>query len=139
MPVYEYYCQTCNVEFEQLLIQRDEIKEYKDFYPCPSCKELSPRIPSATNFNFKGTAGNSGSHDLDYPTLDKAVGRSANRRWKEYHERKAARDAARRKLGTNTITTDGLSSDSKILPVNNGHLGNREKGIKLFKRTLKAT
>lgn len=132
MPVYEYFCDHCNVKFEELLTQREEIKKYVDFCPCPECAELSPRIPSAVNFTFKGTPGSSGSHDLDYPVLDKAVGRSAERRWKKFATRKKERDQARQNLGTNMISVEQdkiVSTDSKVAEV-------REKGIKLFKKGL---
>lgn len=145
MPTYEYYCQTCNVKFDELLIQKQEIEEFQDFYPCPTCGELSPRVPSVINFQFKGNAegdptklGNSGVHDLDYPSMDKAVGRSANRRWKQINERKAKRDAARRELGTNVISTNGLDTDGAVRPVSPDVAKNREIGIKSFKRALKS-
>ena len=145
MPTYEYLCQTCNIEFEQLLIQKDEIEEYQDFHPCPKCGELSPRIPSAVNFQFKGNAegdptkpGSSGVHDLDYPSVDKAVGRSANRRWKQFNERKAQRDKARRELGTNTIAVGGLEADAGVQAISSDQSKIREKGIKTFKEALKS-
>lgn len=138
MPNYEYCCQTCNIEFEQLLITKQEIEEYGDFHPCPTCGELSPRIPSAVNFQFKGNPGNSGSHDLDYPSLDKAVGRSANQRWKQFNERKAKRDIARQELGVNNISVSGLESNAKIKAVSSDQSKIREKGIKTFKKSLKS-
>jgi len=95
---------------------------------------------SAANFNFKGVAegdptrkGNSGIHDLDYPTLDKAIGRSANRKWKEYHKEKDARDKARRALGTNTIT----ERDGHAAPVEPGVMGLRRQGIKTLRKAIK--
>ena len=145
MPTYEYECQTCHIEFDQLLIQKDEIEEFRDFHPCPECGELSPRIPSAVNFQFKGNAegdptkqGNSGIHDLDYPSVDKAVGRSANRRWKQFKERKAMRDKARKELGTNQIAVAGLEADAPVQAVSSDQSTVREKGIKSLKQALKS-
>lgn len=114
MPTFEYMCESCEIIFEELLILQSEIKEFSQSHPCKNCKEPCGRVPSVTNFQFKGVAegdptkkGSSGSHDLDYPTLDKAIGRSSNRKWKEYQERKAYRDRVRREAGTNALTTDG--------------------------------
>jgi len=135
MPVYEYFCDHCNVKFEELLTQREEVEKYSDFCPCPECSELSPRIPSAANFNFRGTPGSSGSHDLDYPVLDKAVGRSAERRWKEFSSRKKKRDQARQNLGTNMISVE----PDKIVPTDLKTAEAREKGIKLFKKGLSSS
>lgn len=125
--------------FEELL-NSTESKEYFSAHPCPECGESAPRVMSAANFNFKGVAegdptrkGNSGVHDLDYPTLDKAIGRSANRKWKEYHKEKAARDNARKALGTNTIT----ERDGHAAPVESGVMGLRRQGIKTLRKAIK--
>lgn len=75
--------------------------------------------------------GNSGVHDLDYPVLDKAVGRSANRKWKEYDARKKARDEARRRFGTNAIS---VGPDGEASPASPGVLDVREKGLQLLKK-----
>lgn len=95
---------------------------------------------STTNFNFKGVAegdptrkGNSGSHDLDYPSLDKAIGRSANRKWKKYHADKAKRDAARKAYGTNIIT----ERDGSPKPVDSKVMDLRRQGIKTLRKAIK--
>lgn len=63
---------------------------------------------SSTNFAFKappgrtagsGVHGQSGSHDLDYPILDKAIGRSAEEKWKKQARKTAAREALRKATG----------------------------------------
>lgn len=131
MPIFEYFCSKCDVELEELLTQTDEIKEYSDSFPCPICHERAPKIPSATNFNFKGgTPGNSGVHDLDFPILDKAVGRSAEQKWAKYRERKAARDEVRKQLGTNSIST----IDNKVVPADPTTLQLREKALTTLKK-----
>lgn len=117
MPTYEYFCRSCESEFEELLIQSDEIKKYSEWHPCPSCGNKADRMKvSIMNFAFKapagqtsgsGVHGQSGVHDLDYPSIDKAVGRSAAKRWKGVKERKAERDKIRRESGTNMITEIG--------------------------------
>lgn len=124
--------------FEELHISLSDTKKYEKEHPCPACKAPSKRVPSASNFAFKGKAGSdptsgrssSGSHDLDYPSLDKAVGRSANRRWKEYEPRKQARDKVRRETGSVAIaeTKDGPR------PADPGVMKAREAGLAMFKK-----
>jgi putative FmdB family regulatory protein len=140
MPNYEYECRACEVVFEELLMSREEVEKYSKEHPCPQCKQLAPRIMSRTNFQFKGVAegdptrvGNSGVHDLDYPKLDKAVGRSANRKWKEYDARKEARDRARRDLGTNAVS---IGPRGEIQATDQKTLKARETGIKTWQKAL---
>ena len=141
MPTFEYSCDSCEILFEELLLQRNEIESYREWHPCPQCGGRAGREKvSLTNFNFaapagqtagSGVHGQSGVHDLDYPKLDKAVGRSATTRWQGYDARKAERDKVRKEAGTNLITTtpDGkpIASDSTTTQL-------REKALKTFSR-----
>lgn len=136
MPTFEYACEFCRSIFEELFLTKQEVQKYSQKHPCPSCKRSCKRIPSATNFQFKGVAegdptrrGNSGSHDLDYPSLDKAIGRSANRKWKEYDNRKKTNDAARKQFGTNTLS---VGPNGQLAPTDSNTLSLREKGLKIF-------
>lgn len=138
MPAYEYRCQACEVVFEELLLNREDVKAYSKKHPCPQCKKPAPRIMSRTNFQFKGVSegdptrrGNSGSHDLDYPPGDKAVGRSANRKWKEYNEKFAARAKARKELGTNAVS---VAPDGSVTATDSATLKARETGIKTWQK-----
>lgn len=74
--------------------------------------------------------GQSGVHDLDYPVLDKAIGRSAEKKWSIYQQRKQLRDKVRKEAGTNAIAQSG----DKITPMTKQGLEMREKGLKLFKK-----
>jgi putative FmdB family regulatory protein len=142
VPTYEYRCNRCDETFEELLLDSDDIKSYAREHPCPSCKQPALRVPSAANFSFSaparatagsGVHGQSGSHDLDYPSLDKAVGRSASKKWTEYDERKAVRDKVRKEAGTNSVTVAGdtaVPSDSKVLDA-------RAKGLRTWSRARK--
>jgi len=139
MPVYEYSCDSCEIIFEHLFLNLKEAREFADHRACPECGHIAERVPSAASFSFKGVAegdptrsGNSGVHDLDYPSLDKAIGRSANRKWKKYHADKAQRDKARRELGTNSITTD--SDGSNVRPASSDVLRLRGKGLSTLKK-----
>ena len=115
MPIFEYRCEPCNVEFEETLTNQDEIKEYANWYTCPGCGEKATRLGvSITNFNFKGGVrgesgvhGQSGVHDLDYPILDKAIGRSSEKRWTRIKQDQASRDQVRKETGSDALTKLG--------------------------------
>lgn len=107
-PTFEYLCEDCKIVFEETLIDPDEVKEYASCHPCKNCSSIAKRVAiSLVNFQFKGTPGHSGSHDLDYPTLDKAVGRSSASKWEDINRRKEAADKVRRETGVNAINTAG--------------------------------
>ena len=141
MPSYEYRCEPCEVVFEELLLQREDVKAYAKEHPCPKCGESASRVLSRTNFQFKGISegdptrrGSSGSHDLDYPSADKAVGRSANRKWKEYDRKFAARAEARKELGTNAVS---VAPDGSVSATDSATLKAREAGINTWQKALK--
>jgi putative FmdB family regulatory protein len=140
LPNYEYGCKECNIIFEELLMSREEVAKYAKEHPCPECRRPAPRVISRANFQFKVVAegdptrrGNSGVHDLDYPVLDKAVGRSANRKWKEYNARKEARDRARRELGTNAVSQ---GPDGRVSATDGKTLDARTMGIRTWQKAL---
>ncbi|OPZ39527.1 MAG: Zinc ribbon domain protein [Synergistetes bacterium ADurb.BinA166] len=120
MPIYEYKCPPCQSEFEELLTLSDDVKKYADWHPCPSCGGRAERLRmSVTNFQFAGGVrgetgvhGQSGSHDLDYPTLDKAVGRSSDKKWTRINQEKETRSKIRKEAGTNALS----KIDGKIVP-----------------------
>lgn len=75
-------------------------------YTCPQCGAKAPLVVSNFGFAFAPSAGptaNSGVHDQDYPTADKAVGRSAESRWQMIREREAVKKEAREKGGTHAL------------------------------------
>lgn len=143
MPLFPYFCDVCDIEFEELLIKKAEIEEYTDHHPCPQCHDRAERIRVApVAFQFaggvrgeSGVHGNSGSHDLDYPSLDKAVGRSANAKWDNINKRQEVRARARRELGTNAIT----EVNGQVKAVGEKVLKERQKGLEMFKRAKEAT
>ncbi len=136
MPTFEYICNACECLFEEVLILRDEIAQFSDWYPCPYCKGRAEREKvSITNFNFKapegqtqgsGVHGQSGVHDLDYPKLDKAIGRSSDTKWAGYDVRKKDRDAYRRRVGTNSIIETPSGSR---LPADESTMTLRERAL----------
>jgi putative FmdB family regulatory protein len=135
VPVFEYTCKNCDVGFEEILVNSEDIKNFFEKHKCPVCNKWAKRQPvSAVNFTFKSsTPGNSGSHDLDYPTLDKAVGRSSEKKWGKINDRKAARDKVRKESGTNSITQIG----NKMMPTSPEKLAVRQKAFETLREVSK--
>jgi len=134
MPTFEYSCSKCEILFEELLLKISEIEEYKDWHPCPQCGDPADREKvSLTNFSFKapggptqgsGVHGQSGVHDLDYPKLDKAVGRSSSVRWTNFDKKKKERDRIRKEAGTNALS---VGPDGRPKPMSSDVAQKREK------------
>jgi hypothetical protein len=118
--------------FEEIFLDPEEAKKYQNQHPC-RCGAVADRVLSATNFQFAGAPGQSGSHDLDYPTLDKAVGRSAAKKWQSFYEGKAQRDKVRKEAGQFAVTqtADG------IVPTSPEKLKAREQAIQAFNEAKK--
>src|SRR5271157_1649017 len=111
MPQFEYICRKCEALFEELFILKDDIEKFRDQCPCPHCGTMSARAGvSITNFSFSTAASapaNSGFHDVDYPTADKLIGRDANAKWENYHEREAKKDKVRKETGVVQLRDNG--------------------------------
>jgi putative FmdB family regulatory protein len=133
MPVFEYECKSCQAEFEEILTQQDDIKKYANWHLCPGCGTKAQRLGiSVTNFNFKGGVrgesgvhGQSGVHDLDYPKLDKAIGRSANKRWERINKDQTTRDKIRKDTKSDALAKDG----NTFIPASTSGLQIREMGL----------
>lgn len=102
MPQYTFECQTCALRFTRTLKMDNYATQ-----PCPNCTDAAPLVVEGFAFKFEATPGaspgNSGVHDLDYPTADKAIGRSADQRWGLIHERDKVKAEARRQGGTHAL------------------------------------
>ncbi len=137
MPIFEYFCEPCNAEFEEALTNQDDIKQYGTWYPCPGCGGYAARLGvSVTNFNFKGGVrgesgvhGQSGVHDLDYPQLDKAIGRSSAKRWERIHREQAVRDQIRRETGTVGLVKEQTKDKTVFTPATQDNMKVREMGM----------
>lgn len=102
MPHYVFECPVCNVRFERTLKMGEHTT-----HPCPSCQDAAPQVID-TEFGFAfaqgaGAPANSGVHDHDYPTADKAVGRSAEERWGLIQRRETVKNEARKEGGTHAL------------------------------------
>ena len=51
MPIYEYHCDACDMEFEEWHRHADDIVEVL----CPACKKTAHRVISNTTFVLKGS------------------------------------------------------------------------------------
>jgi putative FmdB family regulatory protein len=102
VPQYTFECQTCDLRFTRTLKMENYTTQ-----PCPNCADPAPRVLEGFAFQFDqapgASPGNSGVHDHDYPTADKAVGRSADERWALIHERDKVKEEARRQGGTHAL------------------------------------
>jgi len=101
MPKYSFECDACSVRFERSL----KIGEHPT-HDCPSCHEPAPLVVGDFGFSFEkgsGAPANSGVHDHDYPTADKAVGRSSLERWSVMRERDKVKKQAREQGGTHAL------------------------------------
>jgi putative FmdB family regulatory protein len=102
--MYTFACEDCNVEFLRTLKMAEHLT-----HECPSCGRDAPRVWDADSlaFAFKGSqtgaTANTGVHDNDYPTADKLVGRDAEVRWAEIHEREKVKAEARKQGGTHAL------------------------------------
>lgn len=74
MPLFEYICENCGYEFEELIVDSDsEIK-------CRKCDSLAKRKISSFSSVVVGNE-----------SLDVRIGKEAEKRWEMYHERQEAR------------------------------------------------
>lgn len=119
MPKYIFECQ-CGLRFDRTLKMG-----LHPTHGCPSCREEAPRIFSGVDFGFAFAANanavspNTGVHDLDHPSADKAVGRSADNRWQTYHNRASIKDKVRKVAGVQQLARvdgDGYTDYTSMTP-----------------------
>jgi putative FmdB family regulatory protein len=84
MPRYEFKCSPCSLRFEE------SVKMGVKSHPCPKCSAPSPKKLSSFGFQFASgkVPGNTGVDSLD-SSVDKAVGRDADKRWETIKDRRA--------------------------------------------------
>jgi putative FmdB family regulatory protein len=104
MPIYEYICDNCGLQFEMLkgISQSDESEK------CPECDAVAQKVPSAVNHSFAHTPTgpvpqNTGVHAIDY-NADRVIGADAERRWatieeRQKHKEGVLQDAAKQGIG----------------------------------------
>ena len=134
MPKYIFECPQCVVRFERNL----KVGEHTT-HECPQCQDQAPLVIEGFGFAFaagSGAQANSGVHDQDYPTADKAVGRSAAKRWAHLRERDKVKQAARAQGGTHALIRHSGRDHIDYEPMSDA---GREARRGLAKEVLKAT
>lgn len=109
MPAYRFKC-VCGLEFERKLKMGNHPN-----HECPECKSEAPRLFAGVALGLKFEQGsspvnNSGFHDLDYPTADKAVGRESEVRWEGYAERDRVKRKVRKETGHGALVRKDVGS-----------------------------
>lgn len=94
MPTYEFSCATCRLQFKRSL----KIGEHLQ-HECPRCLSDADRVWSSIGGHkfgsSEGAVANTGVHADDYPTADRAVGKSAEERWGVIVEREKVKKSVR--------------------------------------------
>jgi putative FmdB family regulatory protein len=93
MPIYEYRCEECGVQFEELW---KTVSKAKDVAPCPECGTEAPKIMSPANHQFAHTPSgpvpqNTGVSQIDH-SYDRVIGRDAEAKWAKIEERNKVKD-----------------------------------------------
>lgn len=78
MSLYEYMCQTCGYEFEELINN----KEDNLFISCKKCGNDAERKMSTFLSVVEGSSNES---------IDKKIGREANKRWQMHYDQQSKR------------------------------------------------
>jgi putative FmdB family regulatory protein len=100
MPLYEFFCRDCNLKFEELVNQTDISQS-----PCIKCGKPANKQVSSFAPVISGGSPNE--------TIDMAVGREADKRWKNYDERQSRRRGKQKMQTFSLPKTD----DGKYMPV----------------------
>jgi putative FmdB family regulatory protein len=79
MPIYEFKCESCGHEFEELKSSKEDINTM----PCKKCGAVSQKKMSKFSSVI---AGGSTTEPVDV-----TIGRAANQRWQQYHDRQSER------------------------------------------------
>lgn len=115
MPRYTFECPDCSARFTKSL----KMGEHPT-HPCPSCGTDALRFWEGEGFGFDfqegAVPGNSGVTKQDYPTADQAVGRDAEKRWQELHDRDKVKKIVRSKGGHRALTRrHGIENDKAYI------------------------
>jgi len=133
MPKYTFECE-CGLRFDRVLKMDDH-----PTHPCPSCSEEAPRLFQGQGFGFAfagapkdiGTPANTGVHDIDYPSADKVVGRSAEGRWETYTKRAAIKEKVRKNSGVSQLARQDGEGYMDYTSMSPGQREGRRRLVKL--------
>ena len=82
MPLYEYKCESCSFEFEELAN-----KNSVDLVKCKKCGKDTKKVMSSFSSVVVGSSKES---------VDVVIGTAANKRWEMHHERQNARRSGKK-------------------------------------------
>lgn len=101
MPIFEYVCNSCGCEFEELISSKSAL----EIMPCKKCG--SDSLKKVSRFSSVVAGGTSNE------TVDMTIGREAEKRWQMHHERQNKRQEGK------TLQKVDLpkDSDGKYMPV----------------------
>lgn len=142
MPKYVFECQDCNLRFERNLKMDGD----NTTHACPKCDDPAPQVIEGFAFGFTDPPGaataNTGVHKHDYPTADIAVGRSADSRWAEIHEREKVKAEARKQGGTDALIRHNSKEYIDYEPMSDvgrkAHYSLAERAVAAVKRAREA-
>ena len=96
MPVYEFICKECGIRFDDYFPRIQEKYEAN----CPECGKLAERQEvHSFGFSFKG--------GTEAESIDMTVGRDAEKRWSQYHQRQEQKNKTKKESGFVARDPDG--------------------------------
>lgn len=119
MPLYEYICEKCHFEFEELVFN----KEGSLLIKCRRCGAVAERKMSSFSSVVQGSPNES---------VDVKIGRDANDRWQLYRDRQK-----RRHLDKKLETVELPKVDGKYRPVMSLGSQNTIKNRNEYSETLR--
>ncbi len=126
MPIYEYTCPSCKLQFEELL----KLSERGKSIPCKSCGSVAEPSVIST-FGVISKASN-GSIAYSNNEIDRVVGQKSEDKWNGYNDkwkdRYSKKQTERRDGKEITEVTMERESDGKFAPLLN--LGNKAEKSK---------
>lgn len=105
MPIFEYKCD-CKLVHEHIALSAQNTP---DTHTCPRCGAQAKKrdFPSSISLNRS---------DMDNPTMDLAVGKSATERWDTIHKRDEVKDKVRQESGQQGVTLVAPGEFAPITP-----------------------
>lgn len=80
MPLIEYKCSNCNLLVEKLLYEAAP-----DFIKCERCSREAEKLQIPTSISLVRS-------EMDNSPIDNAIGREADKRWEDIHNRQDIRN-----------------------------------------------
>lgn len=116
MPIREFICEDCELNFEKLVLGKDESN-----ISCKGCgsKNIHRKL---SKFYAKLSDSNT--------TLDNRVGRMSEKRWEQVYEEKKVKEKVRETSSTKSLTkvySKGSEGDVRFLPTSEKEIKNRQE------------